>query len=154
MPKSTQSPSPAPTAPKPERLLAEHPSAAVATLKFKGDRAACLLADATADPAFGELLLQALFQRRHIPGKRSHLRATTTPAFRKLQPNDGAFPSSKIMPVEQHNTMLQFGDRLALKFIRRLALGVNPELEIGRLLTEKGFPHCAPVGWRTGAANR
>jgi maltose alpha-D-glucosyltransferase/alpha-amylase len=131
--------------PDAERLLTEHSSNAVATLKFKGGHATCLLADATADPAFGALLLQAFFQRRHIPGKRSHLRATTTPAFRKLQPKDGAFPSAKIMPVERRNTMLQFGDRLALKFIRRLSPGINPDLEIGRLLTEKGFSHCAPV---------
>ena len=131
--------------PEAERLLTEHSSNAVATLKFKGGHATCLLADATADPAFGALLLQAFFQRRHILGKRSHLRATTTPAFRKLQPKDGAFPSAKIMPVEQRNTMIQFGDRLALKFIRRLSPGINPDLEIGRLLTEKKFPHCAPV---------
>ena len=132
--------------PEAERLLADHPSAAVATLKCKGGRAPCLLADATADPAFGELLLQAFFQRRHIPGKRSHLRATTTPAFRRLLPKDGVFPASTIMPVEQRNTTLQFGDRLALKFIRRLSFGISPDFEIGRLLTEKGFPHCAPVG--------
>jgi maltose alpha-D-glucosyltransferase / alpha-amylase len=132
--------------PEAERVLSEHPAAAVATLKFKGGRATGLLADATADPAFRELLLQAFFQRRIIPGKRSHLRATTTPAFRKLLPIDASFPPSKIMPVEQHNTMLQFGNRLALKFMRRLIPGINPDLEIGRLLTEKGFPHCAPVG--------
>jgi maltose alpha-D-glucosyltransferase/alpha-amylase len=35
---------------------------------------------------------------------------------------------------------------LALKFIRRLSFGISPGFEIGRLLTEKGFPHCAPVG--------
>ena len=97
-------------------------------------------------PCLRGVLLQALFQRRHIPGKHSHLRGTTTPAFRRLLPKGGAFPSSKIMPVEQRNTTLQFGDRLALKFIRRLSSGISPDFEIGRLLTEKGFPHCAPVG--------
>ncbi|MBI5582057.1 MAG: maltose alpha-D-glucosyltransferase [Deltaproteobacteria bacterium] len=131
--------------PEAERLLAEHPAAAVATLKFKAGRGTCLLADASADPGFGEMMLQALFQRRHIPGKRSSLRATTTPAFRKLQAKNPAFPSSRIMPVEQRNTTLRFGDRFVLKFIRRPAPGINPALEIGRLLTEKGFPHCAPV---------
>ncbi|CAG1769186.1 hypothetical protein BAC2_00115, partial [uncultured bacterium] len=132
--------------PEAERLMADHPSAAVATLKFKGGRAPCLLADAMVDPAFGELLLQAFFQRRHVSMKRSHLRATITPTFRRLLPKDGVLPSPKIMPVEQRNTTLQFGDRLALKFIRRLSFGISPDFEIGRLLTEKGFPHCAPVG--------
>ena len=34
-----------------------------------------------------------------------------------------------------------FGDKIVLKFFRRLGPGVNPELEIGRFLTEKNFPH-------------
>jgi maltose alpha-D-glucosyltransferase / alpha-amylase len=131
--------------PEAERLLTEHPTSAVAILKFMEGHATCMLADATADPAFGELMLQTFFQRRHIPGKRSHLRATTTPAFRKFQPKDGVFPSAEIMPVAQRDTMLQFGDRLVLKIFRRPSLGINPGLEIGRLLTEEGFPHCAPV---------
>ena len=131
--------------PEAERLLTDHPSKAVATLKFKGDRATVPARRRDGGPGLRGLLLQAFFQRRHVPGKRSHLRATTTPAFRKLQPKDGAFPSARIMPVEQRNTMLRFGDRFALKFIRRLSPGINPDLEIGRLLTEKGFPHCAPV---------
>ena len=36
---------------------------------------------------------------------------------------------------------LIFGDQIVLKFFRRLGPGVNPELEIGRFLTEKNFPH-------------
>jgi maltose alpha-D-glucosyltransferase/alpha-amylase len=49
------------------------------------------------------------------------------------------------MKAEQSNTSLRFGDRLILKLIRRLTPGVNPDLEIGRLLTEMGFLHSAPV---------
>ena len=131
--------------PEAERLLIEHPSKAVATLKFKGGHATGLLADAAADPAFGALLLQAFYQRRHIPGKRWHLRATTTPAFRTLQPNDGAFPSARIMPVERRNTMLRIRRPFHAQVHPTTIPGINPDLEIGRLLTEKGFPHCAPV---------
>jgi maltose alpha-D-glucosyltransferase/alpha-amylase len=131
--------------PEAERLLTDHPFEAVATLKFKGGRTTGLLADATADPAFGDMVLQAFVQRRYVPGSRSHLRATTTPAFRKLQPKGGTYPPARLMPAEPHGTMLAFGDRLTLRFIRRLSLGTHPGLEVGRQLTEKGFPHCAPV---------
>ena len=48
--------------PEAERLLTDHPFEAVATLKFKGGRATGLLADATADPAFGDMVLQAFFK--------------------------------------------------------------------------------------------
>jgi maltose alpha-D-glucosyltransferase/alpha-amylase len=38
------------------------------------------------------------------------------------------------------------GDRLFLKFYRRLREGMNPEFEVGRFLTEVArFPHCVPL---------
>jgi len=40
---------------------------------------------------------------------------------------------------------MRFGERLILKLIRRLTPGVNPDFEIGGLLTERGFAHSAPV---------
>jgi len=131
--------------PEAERVLANHPSAAVATLKRKGRPATCLLVDALADASFGEWLLEALSQRRRFPVRRSELRGTTTRAFRTLQPKGGPWTNATIMPAQRRNTMLQFGDRLVLKFIRQLTPGVNPDLEIGRFLTQKRFPHCAPV---------
>ncbi len=49
------------------------------------------------------------------------------------------------MLAEQSNTSIRFGEKLILKLIRKLAPGVNPDFEIGRLLTEKRFPYCAPT---------
>ena len=44
------------------------------------------------------------------------------------------------------NTIVTLGERLFLKGYRRLRAGINPELEIGRFLTEVAhFPHCVPV---------
>ena len=41
-----------------------------------------------------------------------------------------------------------FGDRLILKAYRRLEAGLNPELEMLRFLTERGFPNIPPLaGW-------
>jgi maltose alpha-D-glucosyltransferase/alpha-amylase len=38
------------------------------------------------------------------------------------------------------------GDRLFLKFYRRVREGINPEFEVGRFLTEVAkFPHCVPL---------
>ncbi|MDQ3808807.1 MAG: hypothetical protein M3336_00785 [Chloroflexota bacterium] len=41
-----------------------------------------------------------------------------------------------LMRGEQSNTSLRFGDALMLKLFRRFQLGPNPEVEIGRFLTE------------------
>ena len=50
--------------------------------------------------------------------------------------------------VEQSNTSVVFGDELILKVYRRLEPGVNPELEMLRFLTERGFPNIPPLaGW-------
>jgi trehalose synthase-fused probable maltokinase len=48
--------------------------------------------------------------------------------------------------AEQSNTSIVFDDELILKAFRRLEAGINPELEILRFLTEKGFPNIASLG--------
>ena len=48
--------------------------------------------------------------------------------------------------AEQSNTSIVFDDELILKAFRRLEAGINPELEILRFLTERGFPNVASLG--------
>jgi maltokinase len=57
----------------------------------------------------------------------------------------------RLLDAEQSNSSLVFGDRLILKLFRRLQPGMNPELEVTRALTAKGFAACpAPLGWIEG----
>ena len=50
--------------------------------------------------------------------------------------------------VEQSNSSIVFGEELILKAFRRVEPGVNPELELLRFLSERGFPNIAPLaGW-------
>jgi maltose alpha-D-glucosyltransferase/alpha-amylase len=50
------------------------------------------------------------------------------------------------MQAEQSNTSVLYGDRLFFKLFRRPEEGVNPDLEIGRFLTERaGFPYSPRV---------
>ena len=128
-----------------DRLLQENPQAAIAELKLKGSPSALLLHDALVDPAFGEALLEVLTRKRTVHGRRGELRGSTTRAFSSLLPKGEALPPPAVMGAEQSNTSIRFGERLILKLIRKLAPGVNPDLEIGRLLTAKRFPHCAPT---------
>lgn len=52
------------------------------------------------------------------------------------------------MGLEQSNSSVVFGEELVLKAFRRLEPGVNPELEMLRFLTHRGFTHVASLaGW-------
>jgi maltokinase len=54
----------------------------------------------------------------------------------------------RLMGVEQSNSSVVFDDKIVLKVFRKLEPGVNPELEVLRFLTWRGFPNIAPLhGW-------
>jgi maltokinase len=56
--------------------------------------------------------------------------------------------TSIVMGAEQSNTSLVFGDDYILKLFRKVAPGVNPDLEITRALAEVGSTAIvAPLGW-------
>ncbi|HEU4655997.1 MAG TPA: hypothetical protein VFR97_00650 [Capillimicrobium sp.] len=57
-------------------------------------------------------------------------------------------PSVRPMGAEQSNSSVVLGDAVVLKVFRRLEPGENPELEMLRFLTAKGYENIAPlVGW-------
>ena len=59
-------------------------------------------------------------------------------------PGESRSPSS-IGSAEQSNTSIVYGDELMLKFFRKLEPGENPDVEIGRFLTEVAqYPRIAP----------
>jgi trehalose synthase-fused probable maltokinase len=55
---------------------------------------------------------------------------------------------ARLMGVEQSNSSVVFENRLVLKVFRKLEPGINPELEVLRFLTARGFRNIAPLqGW-------
>ncbi len=74
---------------------------------------------------------------------KSSLAARPSTAFRDLK-HDGHL-ESRVGSAEQSNTSIIYGDKLILKLFRRLQSGENPDVEIGRFLTEVAhFKRIAP----------
>jgi predicted trehalose synthase len=101
--------------------------------------------DALADPAHGRELLHRIRQGDDVPLEEGTLR------FRWAEPTpQGTAGTVDVRPVgvEQSNSSVVFGEALILKAFRRVEPGVNPELELLRFLSEREFPHIAPLaGW-------
>ncbi|UCF91243.1 MAG: maltose alpha-D-glucosyltransferase [Desulfobacterales bacterium] len=127
------------------KVLHAHPQAVVARLQTDSPTPEGMLIEALASEDFGAALLKALARRYRRKGTTGELLTTLTPAFRQLNGGEAKLPKASILKAEQSNTSVVYGKRFILKFFRRLQNGVNPDLEIGRFLTAKGFPHIPPV---------
>jgi len=62
-----------------------------------------------------------------------------------LSDRAGELSSIRPMGAEQSNSSVVLDERLALKLYRRIEAGVNPELELLRFLTARGFEHTAAL---------
>ena len=115
------------------------------TVTMDGVQEPVVLVDALYNESFLSFLLDAIANERHFPGIRGVLRAVPTSALPSLwQPSEPLQPS--LMKAEQSNSSVIYGRKLVLKLFRRLEEGINPDLEIGRFLTEKAsFPNTPTV---------
>ena len=95
-------------------------------------------ADALDDPAFCHALLALILGGGRAAGTRGE--AVGVPTRARPAERDGRPP--RRLTGEQSNTSVLFGDAIILKHFRRLAAGVNPDVEITRFLTERtAFRH-------------
>jgi len=102
---------------------------------------ALVFGDAFSSQEFLAGLLDIVRREAEIQGEKGRLRGSRRAAFSALfAPSEAAPP--KMLTGEQSNSSVIYGDHLILKFFRRIEQGDNPDLEIGRFLTERArFPH-------------
>jgi len=130
---------------KVDQILNDYPQAAFVRIHVKDKAETGIIYDALVDKDFAEGLLEIIVRRRRPRGTGGGLIARPTQAFREIRgPSDAPLEPS-ILRAEQSNTSVIYGDRFILKLFRRLHPGVNPDLEIGRFLTERGFGNIPPV---------
>jgi len=126
-------------------ILHAHPRAALARLQVKASAVEGFLIEALAVKEFGALLLKAIRRRIRRKGTAGDLVSSQTGILKKLSAADETLFEPSILGVEQSNTSLVYGSRFILKLFRRLQDGINPDLQIGRFLTAKGFAHIPRV---------
>src|SRR5947209_1839141 len=140
-------------------ILERWPQSAIAWIRNAGEEARGLLYDALGPPNFAEAILGAIARRRRAAGGTGTLVGSTTRAFARLRGPETIRLEAQLSVAEQSNNSVIFGERLMLKVFRRLEDGGNPELEVGRFLTEKTtFTHIAPLAgsleYRRGRGER
>jgi trehalose synthase-fused probable maltokinase len=101
--------------------------------------------DALSDPAAGRELLHRMRSNTELQsGQDEFIFRWAESAGAGL----GGTVDVRPVGVEQSNSSIVFGEELILKAFRRVEPGVNPELELLRFLSARGFPHIAPLaGW-------
>ena len=126
--------------------ISGYASSAVAKLRRRARMG--VLRDAMADEGFCRSLLAAMGGEREIGMGEGSIRFTRTAAFDEMLGEEAPSEVSvRRAGVEQSNTSVILGERMVLKAYRRLHEGTNPELEIGRHLTEVvGFGNTPPLG--------
>ena len=104
-----------------------------------------VLYDALVSKEFCRALLTLTAHRRLVAGRRGELEAEPTGLLRRIRREQRFDLEPSVSKAEQSNSSIIFGNRVILKFFRRLDPGINPELEIERFLAARGFAYSPPL---------
>ncbi|MBU2574711.1 MAG: maltose alpha-D-glucosyltransferase [Elusimicrobia bacterium] len=116
-------------------IIEASPGAAIAWLELSGKRG--LLYDAAYDKAFHAAFLSLFFgKRRHCHGPEALVVEQNKKLLKAALVKNGLAQESRVIKAEQSNTSIIYGSVYFGKLFRRLEEGVNPDIEIGRRLTE------------------
>lgn len=130
-----------------DNILSDHPSSGICRVMLSDRDEQGVLCDASAEAPLWNELLRQIALGGTIPGKIGEIRGFHTAAFERIGDNSSC-PMPTIHARQQSNSSAHFGHTGILKVFRRIAEGVNPELEIGRAL-ESADP-AAPIAPLTG----
>ena len=128
-----------------DQLARALPHAVIAHIQRTGGEHGVLY-DALLDRGFCAALLELIAGGGRQAGAAGAIQASPTSAFARLCGPDRNALEPKIVTAEQSNSSIIYGDRLIMKLFRRQEPGLNPDLEIGRFLTERAlFAHVPPA---------
>jgi maltose alpha-D-glucosyltransferase/alpha-amylase len=118
---------------------ARHP-AGVVEVTISALAAAGVVHEALGEPAFARAMLELMSRQETLPpGEGGAATARVSPLRPML---DGTpLPAPVLHNPPGGNAAVIFGEKIVLKYFRRISPGLNPELEVGRFLTKLRFSH-------------
>ena len=120
--------------------------AAAAAAKVRQQAEIGLLADAFGDPSFCRSVVAAVGAGRSLTTAHGEVAFRPGARFGELAGPDPAQLTFVVPPAQSSNTIVALGDRLFMKGYRRLQVGINPEVEVGRYLTDVAhFRNAVPM---------
>jgi maltose alpha-D-glucosyltransferase/alpha-amylase len=116
------------------------------TVGEDNERIEGVLYDALAEPRFCSYLAEVIAGRKKLKGELGDFRGFATRGSSKLVRSAAAATQAQVLRTEQSNSSIVYGDQMVMKVFRRVQEGVNPDLEVGRFLTERtSFSRMPPV---------
>ncbi|MGH7889551.1 MAG: putative maltokinase, partial [Thermodesulfobacteriota bacterium] len=119
-----------------EKISKENPQAVISYLKC-GDTKGYMY-DGIYGEGFRTTLVQLIGKRQSVKGINGEI-TTYSGKIAKNNHKAIAIPleKSQVLKAEQSNTSLLYGNKLFFKLYRKLDEGINPDLEIGKFLSEE-----------------
>jgi maltose alpha-D-glucosyltransferase/alpha-amylase len=92
--------------------------------------------DAMADQGLANALVDGIGRRKRWRGVKAELVGSRTRVFPQIRGEEDTLRATPLR-AEQSNSSVNLADRLILKLFRKAEPGLNPDLELGRFLTER-----------------
>jgi maltose alpha-D-glucosyltransferase/alpha-amylase len=127
-----------------QQLERRCPHEILARVRLEEQNIVGILFNAVRDNDFCKALLESISRRRSFVGKEGEVKAFGNSILRN-RPGGACEMASALSTNAQTNRGIVYGDKYFLKLFRRLEVGINPELEMGRFLTARAFPNVPAV---------
>ncbi len=111
-----------------------YPQSIVANLKGQEHG---VLYDSAYDEEFRKLLLQLVMGRKTLSGPQGQVSGYAGPFLKGVKDKNALMEKSEVLESTQRNTSFVYGRDLHFKLFRRVDEGENPDIELGRFLTEE-----------------
>jgi maltose alpha-D-glucosyltransferase / alpha-amylase len=129
----------------PVAICSEHNANSIAKLSVGNTET--FLCDGSGDPLFANQLLEVVTRRKKLSAENGSLVGYHNRWFRQAVSQAKGPLDSQVEPSAERNTTIRFGQQFILKLLRATEPGLNPAVELGKLLSEQYHAkHVAPFG--------